>query len=165
MAVAANVHSKEDLGLVQLENVKQPWKPSFLILARTDERASCPYQQWAYPQDVLYDIVEGGVAQERPDLVYFEGYVRRCLTGIPLPAIKGESFFEVSTPAGPGASGSPLIRKHRQGPAWPVIGIYVGERASDSGTQVGYAVREDAIRQWEPELLPGRSLDEVAGEP
>lgn len=161
-AMAAEVHPVEDLAVVQLDNTLQAWIPSFLTLAGTDERASCAYQQWAYPQDVLYDIVENGVAKERPDLVYFEGYVRRCLTGIPVPAITGTNLFELSTPAGACASGSPLVKTYRPGSDWPVIGIYLGERHSDSGAHVGYALREQDIRDWTPRLLGGRSLTEVA---
>ncbi len=161
-AVGAEIHPTEDIAVLQMDFEQQTWKPSFMRMAGTVENASCSYQQWAYPEDVLYDIVEGGQSQERPDLVYIEGYIRRRMTGISLPAIQGQNFYELSTSAGPGASGSPIILKHRRTASWNVIGVYVGERLGDGGVQVGYAAREEDFRDWTPQLLKGRSLFEIA---
>lgn len=163
-ALTADIHPTEDVALIQMENTQQCWLPSFLTLANSDgDTSSLPYHQWSYPSDVMYDIVRDGRTQARPDLVYLEGYIRRPMTGIPLPAIRGTRFFEVSTAAGPGASGSPLIKKHdMEVDSWRVIGVYVGERSSDSGDRVGYVAREDAVRDWRPSLLGGASLLEAS---
>jgi hypothetical protein len=84
------------------------------------------------------------------------------MTGIALPGIAGTSFHEVSTVAGPGASGSPLVQyPSGAGPRWPVIGVYVGERETDGGVQVGYVTREDEVRYWPPDLVGGLALHQI----
>jgi hypothetical protein len=67
-------HPTEDVALIRLDDTQQSWKPSIVVLAGTDVRSSSHYMQWAYPMDVIYDIVDQGVAKPTPDLVYFEGY-------------------------------------------------------------------------------------------
>ena len=162
-AVTADIHPTEDVALIQMDNGQQAWLPSVIALSESNDTSNLPYQQWAYPQDVLYDIVHDGKTQERPDLVYMEGYIRRRMTGIPLPAIRGTRLFEVSTAAGPGASGSPLVAKPGIGmERWPVTGIYIGERSSDSGDRVGYAARVEDVRDWRPPLLGGATLMEAS---
>jgi hypothetical protein len=52
---------------------------------------------------------------------------------------------------------------------WPLIGIYVGERVMSADRQLrevfpaaakirGYAVRSEAVYDWKPEMLYGRTL-------
>jgi hypothetical protein len=158
----AEVHDVHDVSLLYISFTPESPPASFLTLSGSWEGASCPYQQWSYPEDVLYELERDGQVVERPDLVYFEGYIRRRMSGIRVPTIRGQELFELSETGGSGASGSPLVRKTRVGSEWPVIGIYIGERRSDNGVAVGYAVREDAIRDWTPELLGGRTLLEAS---
>jgi hypothetical protein len=103
---------------------------------------------------MLLEIVEEGHARPRPDLVYTQGYIRRRISDIPIPGIRGNGFFELSEVAGAGCSGSPVMLI-TSGPAWLVIGVYVGQRiaAGDDLVRVGYAAREDLFRDWVPDLL------------
>jgi hypothetical protein len=161
-AMEAECHPSEDVAILRMDDTQQSWKPSIVDLAGSDVRSSSHYMQWAYPLDVMYDIVEQGHAKPRPDLVYFEGYVRRRMTGIPLPGLRGTMFHEVSTVAGPGASGSPLMHYPTGAdPRWAVIGVYVGERETDGGVQVGYVAREDEVRYWQPGLVGGVALHQI----
>jgi len=86
----------------------------------------------------------------------------------------------LSDAAGDGCSGSPLMFKPapRLVPVapsaqWSLIGVYVGERVASADKTLkelfpgaaksrGYAVRIDAVADWEPDLLEGRSLREEA---
>lgn len=96
----------------------------------------------------------------RPDLTYSEGHVRRRLSNIPLPAIKGSSFLELSQVAGAGCSGSPVIfNSPYAGQPLQLVGVYVGERLDEYSTSVGYATRLDELLNWAPGLL-GRTLGE-----
>ncbi|MFF4147468.1 hypothetical protein ACFY0A_40660 [Streptomyces sp. NPDC001698] len=87
-------------------------------------------------------------------MLYSEGHVRRRVSGDgALPGIRGSRFFELSTPAGPGCSGAPLIARSpsQLGPDWHVVGVYVGERRSQPGDLfVGYGVRIANIDQDAP---------------
>ena len=51
--------------------------PSWMRLAGTWEGQSLPHRSWGYPENVMYEAVDNGVAQPRPDLVYTQGYIRR----------------------------------------------------------------------------------------
>ena len=151
---AKEVHPTEDVALVKLDG--GPWK-SFLRLSNTVEHASCKYRLWGYPDDATFELVADKQVVVRPDLVFNEGYVRRCYTG-ELPAVRGTSFFELSEVAGTGASGAPVCKI--TAPAWDVIGIYVGEKINDRATSVSYAVREESFRSWAPEILGKSVLEE-----
>ena len=102
----------------------------------------------------------------RPDLVYYEGYVHRRMTDIPLDGIRGSHFYEVSTVAGAGCSGGPIVAKNAAPNEWKVFGVYVGERIGvDSLTDrprrsVGYAARLDAITDWYPKIYNGQPVVE-----
>ncbi len=143
------VHPTEDVALIKLEGRDFG---SICRLGGTWEGQSARYMSWGYPEDVLHEVVREGHAAARPDLVYSEGYIRRRLSDTSLPLIKGSQFFELSDQAGGGCSGSPLLKRVNQ-ETWPLIGIYLGERTNDSGVRVGYAVREEAFRDWSPDLL------------
>jgi hypothetical protein len=134
------LHPTEDVAALRLEDGSYP---SPFILSRSQEYASCQYMLWGYPDAVLYEQVVHGRAVQRPSLVYSEGHIRRRLTDVTLDRPEGRRFYELSTVAGAGCSGSP----------WRVVGIYVGERRSESGDfSVGYATRiaeiDDGVPAW-----------------
>jgi Trypsin-like peptidase domain len=140
------LHPTEDVALVRLEpgDYQSP-----LVLSRSQEYASGQYMLWGYPEAVLFDRADAGGAS--PDLVYSEGHIRRCITH-DLPGLRGRTFFELSTPAGAGCSGSPVTMR-RPGMQWQVVGVYTGERRSDSGDfAVGFATRaadlDEGLPNW-----------------
>ena len=141
------VHPTEDVALVQLDG--GPWK-SFLRISGSTEHASGKYRLFGYPDDATYELGTGNQAVVRPDLVYNEGYIRRRFDGA-LPSILGRSFYELSQVAGSGASGAPVCKL--TAPVWDVMGVYVGEKLNDRATSVSYAVREEAFRDWAPQIL------------
>jgi len=145
--VSSVMHSDEDVALLKFDG--GPWK-SFFRLSNSNEYSSCKYRLFGYPDDTTYESTEGGQAVVRPDLIYNEGYVRRRFTG-KLPLMQGCSFYELSEIAGSGCSGAPVCKF--TAPEWDVIGIYVGEKLNDRSTSVSYAVREEAFRDWAPEIL------------
>jgi hypothetical protein len=148
------LHPKEDVAILKVS--EGPWK-SFFRLSNTDEHASCKYRLFGYPEDTTHEMVEGGRTLIRPDMIYNEGYIRRRFSST-LPAMTGQSFFELSEVAGRGCSGSPVCKL--TAPIWEVIGIYIGEKINDRATSVSYAVREDSFRDWKPEMLGCSILDE-----
>jgi hypothetical protein len=154
----AEYHPDHDIALVHLHFSPTQPPSSFLVISEAIEYASHAYSQWCYPRDILHEIVKEGQSLQRPDLVYLEGYVRRRMPEISLPSILGQSFFELSTPGGLGASGSPLVSKHRTEDKWPVFAIYVAERKSETDLSVGYGVPSEAFRDWKPKTLEGRTL-------
>jgi hypothetical protein len=101
-----------------------------------------PYMLWGYPKDVQYETTnDRGLALPRPDLVYAEGYVRRRLSDVEIPLVRGRNFYELSSAAGKGFSGAPVIKKQHGGGDWQVAGVYVGQRTNEvEGVRVGYAV-------------------------
>ena len=121
--------------------------------------SSLPYALWGYPEDAAREIVENGHAKVRPDLVYSEGHIRRRMTDIQLPGVKGRSFYELSGPAGAGFSGSPVFQKTASFD-WNLIGVYVGERITDSHGGVGFAARVSDLSDWVPDLT-GKTLRSV----
>jgi len=145
------IHPKEDVAIIKLAG--DSWK-SFFKLSNTWEGSSLKYRMFGYPEDVTYEIVYGNRAQPRPDLIYAEGYIRRR-TNHKIPSLIGKSFFELSDIAGPGCSGSPVFKFSKH--IWEVVGIYVGEKINDRGTNVAYAVREEAFRDWIPQIV-GKSI-------
>lgn len=100
-------HPTQDVALLRLEPGTYV---SPCVLSRRQEYASMSYMLWGYPEAVLYESVVDGIALQRPDLIYSEGHVRRRISDS-VPGIRGSRFFELSTPAGPGCSGAPLIAR------------------------------------------------------
>jgi hypothetical protein len=126
------------------------------------EGASGGYGLWGYPEDVYHEIVTDGIARGRPDLIFSQGHIRRRISNVPLSSIQRSQFFELSAIAGEGCSGSPVII-WPPGATWEVIGVYCGERVSQSEPiSVGYAVRMDAVADWVPQLLGHPVTDEYA---
>jgi hypothetical protein len=141
---------------------------SFFVPIAEPHFGSAPYFQFSYPEDVAYELVVSGRRAFRPDLVYNEGHVRRRMSGIPIPGLRGQHLYELSELAGPGSSGSPIVLKPlvRLGgaPFWHVIGVYIGEHFTHSegrASFAGYAARFDALIEWRPQLLAGRTIFEL----
>lgn len=153
----SEIHPEEDVAIIKTEchTLK-----SFLCLNNAFETQSQQYKQFAYPDDMMHELSDLGKAIGRPDMIYLQGYIRRRINH-PIPQMRGKSFFELNQVGGNGCSGSPIF-KIDQSRKWRVMGVYVGERLNDRGTSVSYAVREDAIREWTPQLL-GHSILVEAG--
>jgi len=156
-------HPELDLALLRTVDPR----PAPIVVSFDRHFGSAPYMQWSYPQDVAYELVLEQQAFFRPDLVYLEGYVRRRMTDISLPLPGAKELYELSTPAGEGASGSAVIARRPVGPGrpWQIIGIYIGERQTEAfgrPQNVGYATRLDACHNWRPAIAGGgRTLAEL----
>lgn len=134
-ANAAELHPREDLAVLAMQppGLEHHWS-AFVTLKALETRSSLPYHLWGYPEDAALDLAETGQGL-RPDLVYSEGHVRRRVTDVPLPSIRGSRFIELSGVAGAGCSGSPVLRR-RPGEMWDLCGVYVGERVNERATSV-----------------------------
>lgn len=154
---ASEIHPEEDVAIIKIDCSSLT---SCFCLNNAFEAQSKEYKQFAYPDDMMYELEDFGKATGRPDMVYLQGYIRRR-TNHPIPNMRGKSFFELSQIGGTGCSGSPIFKIDFSN-KWRVTGVYVGERLNDRGTSVSYAVREDAIREWSPQLL-GHSILVEAG--
>lgn len=151
-------HPSEDISVIRIQPPEFGHWRSIFSLPSAWAGSGLSYLLFGYPDSAMREVVDNGMALFRPDLIYSEGHIRRRLTDLPLPAIKGTRFLELSQVAGAGCSGSPVFNSASAGrAAWQLIGIYVGERLDSDSTSVGYAVRLDDLRDWEPEML-GRSL-------
>lgn len=152
-AVIVERHPTEDVALIRIkcQNLKS-------IFCMNDQReySSRSYMQFAYPDDMMYELMQDNRATGRPDLVYLEGYIRRR-TNHAIPNINGTALFELSQIGGTGCSGSPIYKTTDLTQKWTVLGIYVAERLNERGTSVAYAVREDVFREWSPVEL-GRTI-------
>lgn len=141
-----DVHDSEDFAWFRVQDGSDRGSP--LVVSDEQQYSSMAYMLWGYPTDVLYEAPnQDGLALQRPDLVYAQGYVRRRLSDIDLPGIRGSRFYELDSAAGEGFSGAPMIQRDFAG-AWKVVGIYVGHRHNETeGIRVGYAARL-AGDQW-----------------
>ena len=151
------IHPVEDIAVVK---INCPNLQSIFCFNNAFETQSLEYKQFTYPDDMMYELEELGRATGRPDMIYLQGYIRRR-TNHPIPNMRGQCLFELSQVGGTGCSGSPLFKVDPPR-NWRVVGVYVGERLNDRGTSVSYAVREDVVRDWEPQLI-GHSLLIEAG--
>jgi hypothetical protein len=148
----SETHPTEDVALLHIPTVSYP---SFMKISSASEYSSFPYMQWSYPENVVGELEEDGHIQNRPDLVYLQGYIRRRMTDILIPGINSKSLYELSGAGSLGCSGSPVLATTSTQP-WRVVGIFVGEKQTklDNGyAAVGYAVRSDAIYDWVPKIL------------
>ena len=148
------LHPSEDVAVIRL--TPGPWQ-SIFQLSNSFENSGCKYHLFAYPDDTTFELIMDNQVVARPDLIYNEGYIRRRFSGT-LPAITGTSFFELSEVAGLGASGAPVFKI--VGASWRIIGVYVGEKINDRASSVAYATREEAFRNWTPEILGKSILEE-----
>lgn len=161
-----DLHPTEDVALFRIadDDYSSPF-----VVGQTKQPVASQYTLWGYPEDVYYDRLSelGGLLQV--DLVFSRGHVRR-LVNYRIALIPGEHFYELSTPAGGGCSGSAVTMDPQ---AWRVDGIYVGERRSEANTfAVGYAVRSEVLVERWPQLIGENGdlstlcpLPGVAGEP
>ncbi len=85
-----------------------------------------------------------------------------------MPGLRGQHLYELSELAGPGSSGSPIVLKPlvrlMGAPSWHVIGEYIGEHFVHAEGRVafaGYASSVDALIEWRPQLLGGRTIFEL----
>ena len=142
-----DIHPTEDVALFRLPD--DDYKSQYVI---TPERhnASDKYQLWGYPEDIYHDQLErDGVLIAH--LVFSSGDVRRRVS-YGMPHIRGSMFYELSTPAGRGCSGSAVAINSD----WRVGAVYVGERRNDAGTfAVGYATRSEVLAERWPLLVGG----------
>jgi hypothetical protein len=99
--VGREAHPAHDVTVLQLSPEREWQSP--LRLRNRWEGSSAKYDQWGYPIDALYDIVEEKTmrAVPRPDMVFVQGYIRRRISrAMSIPNVKGDQFFEVSELAG-----------------------------------------------------------------
>jgi S1-C subfamily serine protease len=158
-AVAIDQHPSEDVALLKIAppSRNRAWSSIFRPSGDWEGSAS-RYRLFGYPEDAMYDIVENGLVQPRPDLVYTQGYVKRRITNVALGNISGTGFYELSDRAGSGYSGGPVLSREVAA-TWRVFGIYVGERVWEgSGFSVGYALRFDVLTSWESSLFGGKPI-------
>lgn len=155
--VETEPHPNEDAAAIRLPG--NQWGSPF-DLGATEVQASFEYCTWGYPKDVIHEVVQGGIAIPRPDLVFTAGHVRRRLRDARLPKVRGSLLAELTVAAGSGFSGAPILGRRKS--PWSVVGIYLGERLTDE-VQVGYALLTEVIAEWRPDLV-GRPLRAEAAE-
>jgi hypothetical protein len=152
------VHPEEDVALLRF--VEGDWK-SIFTLSEEFLNSSFQYQSFGYPLDALYEELESkdiyGRVKPKPDLIFTSGYVKRRIS-FSVPSIKGSSLVEISAVAGEGCSGSPIFKviPYRN---WQIVGIYLGERTNDRGTNVAYALRNDGFMNWIPNGFERRLIE------
>ena len=151
-------HPTEDVAILKLSHAICP---SWLVIQPEPQHQSSVYDSWGYPisvaeQPKIYE--ENG--QDRPELIYTNGYVRRRISRkLPISIYRGTSFYELSEIAGDGCSGGPVIQKSTVGRlTWSVFGVYIGAAAGDFKSS--YAVRCEAFSEWTPSLLTRSILEE-----
>ncbi|MBF0472458.1 MAG: trypsin-like peptidase domain-containing protein [Nitrospirae bacterium] len=147
-------HPTEDVSILKIEG--GIWNSPFRMYSDFVVQ-STHYKMFGYPEDTLYDFaVPNTINLPRPDLIYYEGYIRRRISFNLNSVMKGNCFFELSEIAGRGCSGSPLFMDK----SFDVIGIYVGEKHNSSEQSISYAVRADSFCNWSPQMLGKSILDE-----
>jgi len=143
-------HPDDDLALIRIEGVD--WD-SELFVTSASEQGSAHYSMWGYPLDIMNEEVREGRAVLNPVLIFSEGHIRRSMTDIRLPGISGRRLYELGTVAGSGCSGSPICIRQPGRHPFEVVGVYIGERYSESDhVSVGFAVRSEAILEMWPQL-------------
>lgn len=145
-------HATEDVSLCDVNIADHPNDCFNPTSAPAYQSADCHI--WGYPTDVLYDAEErspSGAMLQRPELIFTKSYIRRRISKEVRP-FRGRAFFEIGDSAGSGCSGGPMIIP-RPGVNWNVVGIYIGESISTTGTEDpsrfrGYSLRVEAIADW-----------------
>jgi V8-like Glu-specific endopeptidase len=165
-------HPEEDISIIKIENPDYVWKTLFRI-DKSWEGGWRDYLMAGYPADVVFDnyidTPQGKRVAPLPDLIHVKGYIRRRVSkNLQIPDAQGNEFFELSTVAGKGCSGSPVFWNDNK--IWKVIGVYVAEKqiikqefAENLGylsLDVSYAVRIEAICNWMPDILAGKTFFE-----
>lgn len=146
--VALQLHPTEDVALFRLAD--DDYYSPYTISAEEHD-ASDDYSLWGYPDDVRHDYFTEQARPLNVPLVYSSGHVRRRVSSeLPVNNIRGKKFYELSTPAGSCASGSPVAERSNP---WRVAGVYVGERRNETGSfAVGFGTRAEAILDEWPQL-------------
>jgi hypothetical protein len=111
----------------------------------------------------MSDIVFNGKFSDLPDLIYIQGYFRRRFTDkLGGYWLNGKSFYELSSIANEGSSGSPifrLINKNKE--YWDIVAIYLGEKTYGNNITVAVSVRTDAFYDWIPQILGKKIIEEA----
>ena len=72
--VQSETHPEEDVALIKINcNALK----SFFCLNNAFETQSLEYKQFAYPDDMMYELEDFGRSIGRPDMIYLQGYIRR----------------------------------------------------------------------------------------
>lgn len=149
-------HPTEDVAVLKLADGE--WG-SIHDLSPTRQFGSAEVMMWAYPENVAKEHQNAVPPDDpeattvRPDLIYFQGYIRRRIDReFPVGILRGSAFYEVSQIGGACASGAPVTIR-APGQQWGVIGVYVGEQTSDARREIGIVVRSDAFLDWAPAML------------
>lgn len=149
-------HTTEDVAVLKLRDAE--WG-SIHDLTTTPQFGSAEVMMWAYPESVAKEHQRSvppddpEATTQWPDLIYFQGYIRRQISReLPVGILRGKAFYEVSQIGGACASGAPVtIRK--AGEHWKVVGVYIGEQTSDARREIGIVTRTDAFFDWVPAIL------------
>jgi hypothetical protein len=154
--VDSECHPVQDVAVLKLHD--GDWG-SIHDLSPDPQFGSAEVMMWAYPEVVAKErqnTVPPGhpeASKVQPDLIYFQGYIRRRVNReLPVAILRGNAFYEVSQIGGVCASGAPVTLR-APGKLWHVIGIYIGEQTSDARREIGIVVRSDAILDWVPRIL------------
>jgi hypothetical protein len=149
-------HATEDVAVLKLTDGE--WG-SIHDLSPKHQFGSAEVMMWAYPENVAKEhqnVVPPDHPEAmmvRPDLIYFQGYIRRRIDReVPVGIFRGRAFYEVSQIGGACASGAPVTIR-APGQQWSVIGVYVGEQTSDARREIGIVARSDAFLDWVPTML------------
>lgn len=152
-------HPTEDIGIIRIPSRLQK---SFIKISNAPESASCPYDVWGYPHEVAEEIRNYATSGEEargvlPEMIYSAGHVRRVINReLPFNIYRGKSFYELSSVAGDGSSGGPMISRHPIAGSWAVVGVYVGSK-----NKVGYAMRTKIVQSWVPKSLGNVLSEEI----
>ncbi len=139
-------HPTEDIAVLRLDHAP-PTGSLGLAPSAAKLLVGETYFLFGYPDDDYFQEHDPRVSLHA---AYIQGYLRRRLDPVALPGLRGIHFLELSTVAGGGCSGAPIITENG------VVGVYVGDRRPErDGTPVGYAAPFAAIADWEPTLLGG----------
>jgi hypothetical protein len=156
-------HQTQDAAVLKLEDGE--WG-SIHDLSPERQFGSAEVMMWAYPEVVAKErqnTVPPGhpeASKVEPDLIYFQGYIRRRVSReFPVAILRGNAFYEVSQIGGACASGAPVTLR-APGKQWHTVGIYIGEQTSDARREIGIVVRADAILDWVPGILGSPILNE-----
>ena len=145
--VGTEKHPKEDVAVFQLR--AEPLSP-ILRSEKVPVFASFECDMRGYPADIQFELIESGMAQLRPDLVFSTGHVRRRRRPVDfIPGSFASVAAETDFVAGRGCSGAPVIGRAERGrEVWAVAGIYLGEHLPQEGPGRGFFILEEAYGDW-----------------
>lgn len=157
-------HPTEDVAILKFAALPGELPLSPLFVNGNKEFSSKKFHMWGYPESVAREVETHNLPADywkiRPDLTFFQGYVRRRMSFSPNPSFSsfvGKVFYEISELGGSCASGSPIIGENPM--RWDVFAMYVGE--STGSRNVGYGLSLETIADWSPTLL-GHTIREEA---